>query len=144
MPVPDGSIDFAILHQLMEHLHPDDALEQLNNILKALRKGGKYLCITPNRISGPHDVSVHFDSEAAGLHLKEYKYSELVRIFKDAGFTSVKVALPFSSRFIFYVHPSLLYLFELLIGSLSRKTILRLAQYRAISGILGIKVLAEK
>jgi hypothetical protein len=31
-----------------------------------------YCCVTPNRISGPHDISVYFDSAARGLHLKEY------------------------------------------------------------------------
>src|SRR5262245_36178478 len=32
VPVPPGSVDVAYSTQLMEHLHPDDALEQLQNI----------------------------------------------------------------------------------------------------------------
>jgi hypothetical protein len=31
----------------MEHLHPEDAFEQLRNIIRALAPGGRYVCITP-------------------------------------------------------------------------------------------------
>ena len=40
IPVPAGSIDFAYSNQLMEHLHPDDAKSQLENVFTALRPGG--------------------------------------------------------------------------------------------------------
>ena len=40
IPVPAGSIDFAYSNQLMEHLHPDDAESQLENVFTALRPGG--------------------------------------------------------------------------------------------------------
>src|ERR1700760_4675749 len=63
IPVPAGSVDFAYSNQLMEHLHPDDAFEQLRNILQALAPGARYICITPNRLTGPHDVSSHLDRE---------------------------------------------------------------------------------
>jgi hypothetical protein len=56
----------------MEHLHPEDALEQLQKIRRTLARGGVYVCITPNRVNGPHDVSGLFDDEARGLHLREY------------------------------------------------------------------------
>ncbi|HEY5247114.1 MAG TPA: class I SAM-dependent methyltransferase, partial [Dermatophilaceae bacterium] len=49
--------DLFFSNQLMEHLHPQDAREQLENVYKALRPGGRYFCITPNRLNGPHDVS---------------------------------------------------------------------------------------
>jgi hypothetical protein len=62
----------AYSYQLMEHLHPGDALEQLVNIYQALKRDSVYCCVTPNRISGPHDISVYFDTVAQGLHLKEY------------------------------------------------------------------------
>ncbi|HEY9660429.1 MAG TPA: class I SAM-dependent methyltransferase, partial [Allocoleopsis sp.] len=61
IPVPDNSIDIIYSHQVMEHLHPEDAVEQLQNIYRALAPGGIYICITPNRLSGPHDISHHFD-----------------------------------------------------------------------------------
>ena len=55
--VPKGSIDVVYSNQLMEHLHPEDAVGQLNNILDALAPGGAYLCVTPNKLNGPHDIS---------------------------------------------------------------------------------------
>jgi SAM-dependent methyltransferase len=89
IPVLENSIDIAYSHQLMEHLHPDDAIDQLQNIYKALVPGGIYICITPNRLSGPHDISHHFDEVSTGLHLKEYTVTELYNLFCTAGFSKV-------------------------------------------------------
>jgi SAM-dependent methyltransferase len=91
IPVPPNSIDIAYSDQLMEHLHPDDAAEQLANIYRALKPGGVYLCITPNRWSGPHDVSRYFDEEATGFHLREYSVSDLARLFSETGFRRLRV-----------------------------------------------------
>lgn len=87
IPVAENSISVAYSNQLMEHLHPDDALEQLKNIYKSLAPGGVYICITPNRLNGPHDVSRYFDQVATGFHLKEYTTTELVGLFQTVGFT---------------------------------------------------------
>jgi len=89
IPVAENSIDVVYSHQLMEHLHPDDAIEQLQNIYRSLAPGGVYICITPNRLSGPHDVSKHFNEIASGLHLKEYTVTELYEIFRIVGFLQV-------------------------------------------------------
>ncbi len=89
IPVPPGTVDVAYSNQLMEHLHPEDAEEQVTNVYRALAPGGVYICATPNRLSGPHDISEHFDEVATGLHLKEYTTSELQRIFRAAGFKRV-------------------------------------------------------
>jgi len=75
----------------MEHLHPDDVIEQLEQVFKALKPGGEYLCITPNRLSGPHDISKYFDQEATGFHLKEYTISEIDALFKKTGFKNPKL-----------------------------------------------------
>lgn len=91
IPVPAGSIDLAYSDQLMEHLHPDDALDQLSNIYQALAPGGVYICITPNRLSGPHDISRYFDAVATGLHLREYSVGELTKLFRAVGFRKFKV-----------------------------------------------------
>ena len=72
VPVPQNSIGIVYSNQLMEHLHPDDAFEQLQSIYKALMPGGIYICSTPNRIFGPNDISAYFDKVATGFHLKEY------------------------------------------------------------------------
>jgi len=76
IPVPQSSISIAYSNQLMEHLHPEDAYYQLKNIYKALNNNGKYICRTPNRLSGPHDISMYFDNVATGFHLKEYTITE--------------------------------------------------------------------
>ena len=90
IPVPEGSVDVAYSNQLMEHLHPDDAYEQLENLARALRPGGRYVCVTPHRYSGPHDISRHFDDEATGFHLREYTTTELSDLLHRAGFSSVR------------------------------------------------------
>jgi SAM-dependent methyltransferase len=91
VPLPANSINLVYSHQLMEHLHPDDALEQLQGIYRTLVPGGIYICITPNRLSGPHDVSQYFDELATGFHLKEYMLSELYKLFQEAGFSKVSL-----------------------------------------------------
>ena len=90
IPVPPESVDVAFSNQLMEHLHPDDAADQVRNVARCLKRGGRYICITPHRFSGPHDVSRHFDQVATGFHLKEYTYSELYRLLADSGFSDVR------------------------------------------------------
>jgi SAM-dependent methyltransferase len=100
IPVPPNSIDVAYSHQLMEHLHPDDAMAQLKNIYRALKPGGYYICITPHRLSGPHDISKYFDEVATGFHLKEYMASELTDLFHEAGFKSVSLCKQSQNRTI--------------------------------------------
>jgi SAM-dependent methyltransferase len=90
IPVEENSIDVAYSHQLMEHLHPEDASDQLESIYRSLRPGGIYICITPNRLNGPHDISKHFDQEATGLHLKEYTRRELRDLFRSVGFSKIR------------------------------------------------------
>ena len=89
IPVPVNSIDIVYSNQLMEHLHPDDAKEQIQNIFKTISPGGVYLCCTPNRLNGPHDISYYFDDVATGFHLKEYTIAEISKLFKEVGFSEV-------------------------------------------------------
>jgi hypothetical protein len=84
----------------MEHLHPDDAVEQLRNICAALKPGGAYFCVTPNRMSGPHDISQHFDREATGFHLHEYRLAELVALCRNAGFASFRAYVGKDGRYL--------------------------------------------
>lgn len=101
IPLPDGHVDLVVSNQLMEHLHPDDALDQLAEITRVLRPAGKYICITPNRLHGPHDCSARFDELpcpvangsylANGLHLKEYTNSELAALFAAAGLPNCSI-----------------------------------------------------
>jgi len=88
--IPAGTVDVAFSDQVLEHLHPDDAAAQMSAIRSLLAPGGVYICITPNRLYGPHDISQYFDAVATGLHLKEYAVSDVVRLFRRCGFSSVK------------------------------------------------------
>ena len=85
IPVASESVDLVFSNQLMEHLHPDDASEQVRNIHAVLVDGGKYVCITPNRLTGPHDVSKYFTDGAVGFHLHEYTIGELRALFLSRG-----------------------------------------------------------
>lgn len=96
--LPDASIDFAYSNQLMEHLHPDDAADQLAEIRRVLKPNGMYLCTTPSRVTGPHDVSCYFSYEAEGFHLREYDYGSLRRVFRQAGFRHAKIVLVAKGR----------------------------------------------
>jgi SAM-dependent methyltransferase len=89
IPVSNSSIDVVYSDQLMEHLHPEDAIEQLQNIYKALNPGGVYICHTPNRLSGPHDISGCYDETATGFHLQEYLITDLYNLFKKVGFSQM-------------------------------------------------------
>jgi len=100
VPVPANSVDVAYSDQVMEHLHPDDALEQLGNIWRALKPGGIYICVTPNRLTGPHDISRYFTEDPTGFHLKEYSTTDLVNVLKSAGFRKVEVPVPAKGRFL--------------------------------------------
>jgi SAM-dependent methyltransferase len=99
VPLPAGSVDLAYSNQLMEHLHPDDAKEQLHNIFRVLRPGGLYVCRTPHRLQGPTDISYLFDDVAAGLHLKEYTYRELDCLFRQVGFDRTETFVAKSNRY---------------------------------------------
>lgn len=146
IPLPSESIDIAYSDQLMEHLHPEDAIEQLKNIFSVLKPGGKYLCITPNRVFGPHDISKYFDEVASGFHMKEYTITELSALFRIIGFSEVK-------RFV-NVKGLVLELplfpvktFEKLLLSLSfskRKKISKYLHFRLLLGGENIKLIATK
>ncbi|KAB8321047.1 class I SAM-dependent methyltransferase [Tolypothrix campylonemoides VB511288] len=93
IPVPKNSVDVVYSDNVIEHLHPDDALAQLQNIYHALNPGGVFICVTPNRFYGPHDISRYFDKVATGFHLKEYTISELAEICKMIGFKKLQMML---------------------------------------------------
>lgn len=100
LPVEAASVDVAYSDQLMEHLHPEDAVAQLARLRHVLRPGGIYLCVTPNRLTGPHDVSRNFGQVACGLHLREYAHRDLVPLLRAAGFGRVRVVISRNGRFL--------------------------------------------
>lgn len=91
VPVPPASVTVAYSNQLMEHLHPDDAEAQLAAIRTALAPGGVYVCITPNRLTGPHDVSMYFDDVATGFHMREYTIRSFAALARRSGFSKTRM-----------------------------------------------------
>ena len=141
--VPAGSVDLAFSDQVMEHLHPDDAVEQLRNIHRALRPGGVYVCVTPNRIYGPSDVSAFFDDEPRGFHLKEYTLAEIQGIFAKAGFSGTHVYV--GARGYFLRVPGLFVrAVEGFLSALPANLRRRLADQKAFKALLGLRVAALK
>jgi len=141
IPVPPESVDVAFSNQLMEHLHPDDSFAQLKNVFRALKKGGVYFCITPNRLSGPHDVSRNFDATATGLHLKEYTMTELDALFKKVGFMKTKIYTGVSNIFL----PVFLYkIAEKLLDTLPQSMRKLLTFNKIVRFLLGVKLVGTK
>ena len=143
IPVPPASVDVAFSDQLMEHLHPDDAREQLRDIHRALKPGGVYFCITPNRLYGPSDISGHFDDEARGFHLREYNLREVAAILRGSGFDRIRTyagARGFFVRFPRILLEGLEWALERLSPRLRR----RVAGTKAMRALLGLRVAAVK
>ena len=141
--VAPASVDVAFSDQLMEHLHPDDAIEQLRNIHRALRPGGVYMCVTPNRIYGPSDISAFFDDEARGFHLKEYTLGEIREIFAEAGFPKVHVYV--GARGYFMRCPSFLVRgLECALGAMPPALRRKVADMKIFRALLGLRVAGIK
>lgn len=143
IPVPPASVSVAFSDQLMEHLHPDDALEQLRNIHRALARGGTYVCITPNRLSGPHDISLYFDDEATGFHLKEYTATELAALFKRTGFSKIHALVGTRGAYI-RLPITFIKLTEAALMLLPRGFRKKVARSPVLKPVLGIKMVAVK
>jgi SAM-dependent methyltransferase len=141
--VPPGSADVAFSDQVMEHLHPDDAVEQLRNIHRALRPGGVFVCVTPNRMYGPSDVSAYFDDEPRGFHLKEYTLPEIREVLQRAGFRRLHVYIGARGWFVrapaWFVRGV-----ESLLGALPPKLRRRVGDMKAFRALLGLRVAALK
>lgn len=143
IPVPDQAVDVAYSNNLMEHLHPDDAIAQLREIRRSLRPNGVYICLTPNRIGGPHDISRYFSDVATGFHLKEYTVGELHRLFLEAGFARTFLYVGGQGRY--FKSPKFpATALEFLLSRLFRRFTMRAVQNRLVSGILGIRLVGVR
>jgi len=143
VPVPKASVNIAFSSQVLEHIHPDDALSHLKNVHRALTETGLYIAITPNRLWGPHDVSQFFEDKAEGLHLKEYTVTELEKLFKTAGFSTVQLFIEVRGKVIRY--PTFpVKVVEWCIQLLPPSVQKRVAKFAPFTLLLGILVIAEK
>lgn len=98
--VQPGSIDVAYSDQLIEHLHPDDVVNHLKSVYNSLAPRGVYVCCTPNRLSGPHDVSRFFDDVATGFHLREYSFTDLEGMMRQISFKKFRCYVGGRGRYL--------------------------------------------
>ncbi|MCR4306370.1 MAG: methyltransferase domain-containing protein [Candidatus Yonathbacteria bacterium] len=143
VPIPPASVDIAYSSQLMEHLHPDDAKEQLKNIYAALKPGGSYLCNTPHRLNGPHDISRYFDETATGFHLKEYTNGELALLMKEAGFKRV-YSLTGAKGYVVPCPLFFLEAIESLLNLLPQKARKACSRWLPVKVLLGVRLVGKK
>ncbi len=143
VPLPENSIDIAYSNQLMEHLHPDDARRQLKDIFTVLVPGGCYICITPNRLNGPHDISKYFDRQATGFHLREYTVRELSRLFRATGFSRVYCFIGGQGHYL-KTSPLLPVLVEALLGLLPAGPGRVIAGLAPVRALINVRLLAVK
>jgi SAM-dependent methyltransferase len=144
IPVDPGTVDVAYSNQVMEHLHPADAFEQVCNIYKALAPSGVYVCVTPNRVSGPHDISKYFEDEiATGFHLKEYTFAELRDLFTRVGFAGESARVGGRGRYM-TIPTGPVEVVEKVLAKLPTSTRRKLANRFLVSGMLGIRIVGKK
>ncbi len=88
---PEGTYDFVISSQVIEHLHPNDLETHFRNAARILKRRGQYIFDTPHRGAGPHDLSLVFGFDrSVCMHLKEYDYPGLVSMLRKAGFGKIR------------------------------------------------------
>jgi SAM-dependent methyltransferase len=143
IPLEDASVDLAFSNQLIEHVHPDDLQPHLREVRRVLRPGGRYVMITPHRLSGPHDISRFFDDTPRGFHLREYTCAELGRELRAAGFGTVHKLLKLKRKLALLPVgvPALL---EWALQRGSRDWQRRLASRAPLSQLLAVRLVARR
>ena len=142
-PFQENTIDFFYSNQCMEHLHPEDAIEQLKSIFLCLKDKGKYMCITPNQLLGPGDISGYFGNKPIGFHLKEYTDVELKKILKNVGFKKIRFQTIIKNKSI-YIPFFMKWTIEKLFSKISRRKREKLLNYRIINLIFNTVIISEK
>ena len=109
--VDDASIDIFYSNDVFEHILDDEMGECMKQIRKKLSPDGIVVTITPNPLSGPHDISrlyLPVGSKAKGFHFHEYTYGEISQLFRSHGFRVFQVVLcnPFTRNFFGLQSPS--------------------------------------
>ncbi len=143
VPLPPGQCDVAYSHQLLEHLHPQDAMEQSRAVLRALSPAGWYVFLTPSALSGPHDVSRHFSDTPRGFHLVEYTVGSAAALMRAAGFDEVRCFASLGGRF-YRVPMFVMRCVEGLLGALPAPLRRAIARRSIVSGFLGVTLAARK
>lgn len=146
IPCDEQSFDVVFSDQVVQALHPDDAELHFAEVRRVLVPGGKYVFITPNRASGPHDISVFFDEDATGANLREYTADEVASKLYAAGFKAIHFYLGGHGRYV-EVPRGVLSLVESFFLRFPRDTRSRLNESRLTANtypFLGLNVVAER
>lgn len=142
LPEDVNHCDLIWSSHVVEHIHPDDLAGHLIAVRAALRPNGRYIIFTPNKFSGPHDISRNFSPTAEGLHLKEYTVHELRRLVIDAGYR--KVICYAGGKGIYIRVPAILPLVTESILSMLPKSIAKeVARTLPVAALLGIIMVGQ-
>jgi putative hydrolase of HD superfamily len=87
LEIAAASVDVVFSEQFVEHLHPDDAEAPLPARARHPQTGGRYVLRTPERWTGPHDISRWFSETPQGFHLREWSYRDLGMLAARIGFS---------------------------------------------------------
>jgi glycosyltransferase involved in cell wall biosynthesis/SAM-dependent methyltransferase len=142
IPMPDGSVDVVYSNQVMEHIHTEDVAAQLAETARILRPGGLFFCATPSRAIGPTDVSKYFDDVPTGFHMKEYDFSEMRSLFRQAGFESVQFAIAGRGRI--FARPPYFLIRAVERLTLALPSLLRRRLAPLLRPVLGINAIARR
>jgi hypothetical protein len=97
------------------------------------------VCVTPNRLYGPSDVSGYFEDVARGFHLREYSVREIRAIFREAGFPKMHVYI--GARGLFLRCPAILVeALESAIERLPMRLRRSVAKVPFLRALLGVRV----
>jgi len=89
----DESVDIFYWNDVLEHLLEDEVDFIISLIKKKLSSGGMLITVTPNRLTGPWDISRLFEplgTKAKGFHFHEYTFAEVLNLMKIHGLKSYK------------------------------------------------------
>jgi SAM-dependent methyltransferase len=143
LPLPDCSVTLVYSNQLMEHIHPDDARQQLAEVRRVLVPGGGYLLITPSRLTGPHDISRYYDDRATGFHLREYSRREVGELLREAGFARQRTYIGGRGRYLTFPTPPAV-MAESAFEGLPRRLRRRVRRNPALLALFGVVVYAQR
>lgn len=91
-----GQFDAVIICDVLEHIPPARVPGFLAGLSSLLGRGGQLIVVTPNALSGPHDLTRDFHpelTEPIGFHLREFTLREAAALLQAAGFTDLRAPL---------------------------------------------------
>lgn len=95
------TFDAVISIDVYEHLASEDASAHISGVYSILKPKGRFIIVTPNRLTGPHDITKDLfpdAKQALGFHLNETTCSELVSELRKAGFARCRSVFPLSFK----------------------------------------------